>query len=154
MEENGPLIQHDWCLYQRRLSREFPGGPCLRLQPPSAEGLGSIPGQGTRIPHAATKGPICHNYHLAQTKCISKLFFFKDSWIHTHIQHHVKMKAETGVMYLQPKQCQEWPAKHHKLRQWPGTGLFLMSVGRNKSCNTSVLNFQPANCETIHVCVV
>ena len=107
IEENGPLIQHGWCLYQRRLSREFPGGPWLRLQPPSAEGLGSIPGHGTRIPHTATKDPTCHNYDLAQTKCIGKflVFFLKETWIHTHTQHHMKMKAEIGVMYLQPKEC-------------------------------------------------
>ena len=32
----------------------------LRLRPPSARGLGLIPGWGTKIPHTATK-PACHN---------------------------------------------------------------------------------------------
>ena len=82
LEDNGPLIQHDWSLYQRRLFREFPGGPWL--QPPSAEGWGLIPGQGTRIPHAATKDPTCHNYDLAQTKYISNFKKRKETWIHTH----------------------------------------------------------------------
>ena len=103
MEDNGPLIQHDWSLYQRRLFREFPGSPWL--QPPSAEGWGLIPGQGTRIPHAATKDPTCHNYDLAQTKYISNFKKKEKKLGYTHIQHHVKMKPETGVMYLQPKEC-------------------------------------------------
>ena len=29
---------------------DFPGGPWLRLRTPSAGGLGSVPGQGTRSP--------------------------------------------------------------------------------------------------------
>ena len=33
----------------------------LRLHAPNAGGLGSIPGQGTKIPHTATK-PTRHNY--------------------------------------------------------------------------------------------
>ena len=33
----------------------FPGGPVVIFRPPSAGAVGSIPGQGTKIPHAATK---------------------------------------------------------------------------------------------------
>ena len=34
------------------LSRDFPGGPAVKTSPSNAEGVGSIPGQGARIPHA------------------------------------------------------------------------------------------------------
>ena len=37
--------------------RDFPGGPVVH--PFDAEGVGSIPGQGTKIPHAAEQ-PGCH----------------------------------------------------------------------------------------------
>ena len=30
----------------------------LRLRAPNARGLGSVPGQGTKIPHASTKNPM------------------------------------------------------------------------------------------------
>ena len=33
-------------------SREFPGGPVVKTPPSNAGGLGSIPGWGTKIPHA------------------------------------------------------------------------------------------------------
>ena len=33
-------------------SRDFPGGPVVRNPPYSAGDTGSIPGQGTKIPHA------------------------------------------------------------------------------------------------------
>ena len=32
---------------------DFPGGPVVRNPPSNAEDVGSIPGQGTKIPHAA-----------------------------------------------------------------------------------------------------
>ena len=32
---------------------DFPGGPVLKNAPSNAQGPGSIPGQRTRIPHAA-----------------------------------------------------------------------------------------------------
>ena len=34
------------------LNRDFPGGPGLRFHAASGGGAGSIPGQGTKIPHA------------------------------------------------------------------------------------------------------
>ena len=36
----------------RRVSRDLPGSPWLRLHASNAGGVGSIPGQGTKIPHA------------------------------------------------------------------------------------------------------
>ena len=48
----------------------------LRLRPPSAEGLGSIPGQGnsatTKSSHAATKDPMCCNQDLVQANKVNK----------------------------------------------------------------------------------
>ena len=34
------------------MGRDFPGGP-VKILPSSAGGVGSIPGQGTKIPHAS-----------------------------------------------------------------------------------------------------
>ena len=36
--------------------REFPGGPGVRNPPSNAGDTGSIPGQGTKIPHARQRG--------------------------------------------------------------------------------------------------
>ena len=36
--------------------RDFPGGPAVETLPTSAGGVGSIPGQGARIPHASRPG--------------------------------------------------------------------------------------------------
>ena len=33
--------------------RDFPGGPVVRTSPSSAGDVGSIPGKGTKIPHAS-----------------------------------------------------------------------------------------------------
>ena len=33
--------------------RDFPGGPVVKTLPSKAGGVGSIPGQGTKIPHAS-----------------------------------------------------------------------------------------------------
>ena len=48
--------------------RDFPGGPVVTNPPSNAGDLGSIPGQGTKIPHAAGQlslcalEPACRNY--------------------------------------------------------------------------------------------
>ena len=43
--------------------RGFPGGPVVKNPPSNAGDVGSIPGWGTKIPHAAEKlKPACHNY--------------------------------------------------------------------------------------------
>ena len=52
------------------LIRDFPGGPVVKNLPSNAGDTGSIPGRGTKIPHAAgqqspratTTGPAYHNY--------------------------------------------------------------------------------------------
>ena len=33
--------------------RDFPGGPVIKTSPPNTEDVSSIPGQGTKIPHAS-----------------------------------------------------------------------------------------------------
>ena len=48
---------------------DFPGGPVVKNLPWNAGDIGSIPGQGTKIPHATkqlslhttTREPVCHN---------------------------------------------------------------------------------------------
>ena len=50
--------------------RDFPGGPVVKNPPSNAGDVGSTPGGGTKVPHAArqlspratTKEPACHNY--------------------------------------------------------------------------------------------
>ena len=37
---------------QNRFARDFPGGPVVKNPLSNAGDLGSIPGQGTKIPHA------------------------------------------------------------------------------------------------------
>ena len=49
---------------------DFPGGPVVKNPPSKAGDVGSIPGRGTKIPHASgplsprasTREPACHNY--------------------------------------------------------------------------------------------
>ena len=38
---------------------DFPDGPVVKTSPSNAGGVGSIPGQGAKIPHAS--GPKTHN---------------------------------------------------------------------------------------------
>ena len=50
--------------------RDFPGGPVVKNPPSNAGHMGSIPGQGTKIPHATgqlsphstNRESACHNY--------------------------------------------------------------------------------------------
>ena len=46
--------------YPKHLSknkhRDFPSGPVFKTLPSNAGGMGSIPGQGTKIPHAVGCG--------------------------------------------------------------------------------------------------
>ena len=50
--------------------QDFPGGLVVKNLPSNSRDTGSIPGQGTKIPHAAgqlslhatTTEPACHNY--------------------------------------------------------------------------------------------
>ena len=60
------LILFPGDLSQEFMSLDFPGSPVGRLCPPSAEGLGSIFGQGTR----------CHMQQLKQTKKQQRIRLF------------------------------------------------------------------------------
>ena len=50
--------------------QDFPGGPVVKNPPSNAGDVSSIPGQGTKIPHAegqlsphaTTREPVCRNY--------------------------------------------------------------------------------------------
>ena len=42
----------------------FPGVPVVKNLPSNAGNTGSIPGQGTRIPHGAGQQPACLKYEL------------------------------------------------------------------------------------------
>ena len=77
----------------------FPGGPVTKTLPSSAEGAGSIPGQGVKIPHAL--GP--KNQDIKQKQYCNK---FKDlkNGPHQKIlkkkkmqENHYKMKSESQI---------------------------------------------------------
>ena len=44
-------LTYMWNLKKKKV-RDFPGGPVVKTLPPSAGGVGSIPGRGAKIPHA------------------------------------------------------------------------------------------------------
>ena len=45
-------------LLKINVGRDFPGGPVVKTLPSNAGGVGSIPGQGAKLPHASgTKKP-------------------------------------------------------------------------------------------------
>ena len=56
----------------KKKSRDFPGGPVVETLPSNEGGLGSIPGQGAKIPQAS--GP--KNQNVKQKQCCDK--FNKD----------------------------------------------------------------------------
>ena len=39
-------------LKRKYLVQDFPGGPVVNISPPNARDVGSIPGQGAKVPHA------------------------------------------------------------------------------------------------------
>ena len=45
----------------------FPSGPKVKQSPSDAGGAGSVAGQGSKIPHGATK-PVCGNYEPALSR--------------------------------------------------------------------------------------
>ena len=42
-----------WLTYQNIIWGDFPGGPVVRTSPSNVGGVGSIPGRGTKTPHAS-----------------------------------------------------------------------------------------------------
>ena len=73
------------------MGRDFPGGP-VKILPSSAGGAGSIPGQGTKIPHASQ----LKNRNIKQKQYYKK--FNKDfkkkkkkrKWVKNVNKHHQK----------------------------------------------------------------
>ena len=41
----------------KKWPRDFPGGPAVKILSFHSGGMGSIPSQGTKIPHATQRGP-------------------------------------------------------------------------------------------------
>ena len=62
---------------QKGRHEDFPGGPVVRAV--DAEGMGSIPGQGTKIPHAMRHG--------------QKIFFLKET-----VREKVKLSRATSPL--------------------------------------------------------
>ena len=53
--------------YKYMLSRDFPGGPVVKNPPSNAGDVGSIPGRGTKIPHAV--GQLSLNATTTEAAC-------------------------------------------------------------------------------------
>ena len=54
MDEEHRVANYFWIISLKKMSpRDFPGGPVVKNPPYNAGNAGSIPGQGTKIPHAA-----------------------------------------------------------------------------------------------------
>ena len=67
--------------------RDFPGSPVFKTSPSNAGGVGLIPGQGAKIPHAL--GP--KNQNIKQKQYCNK--FNKDfKLVHTHTQKNTKKR--------------------------------------------------------------
>ena len=48
--------------FRKDRARDFPDGPVVKNLPCSAGDMGSILGQGTKIPHASAAKPLHSNY--------------------------------------------------------------------------------------------
>ena len=48
------------------MSGDFPGGPAVESPPSNAGDVGSIPGQGTKVPHASGQLSPCSRAHAPQ----------------------------------------------------------------------------------------
>ena len=47
---------------EKNCTGDFPGGPVAKNPPATAGDVGSIPGRGSKTPHAAGQLSLCHNY--------------------------------------------------------------------------------------------
>ena len=56
---------------KKKKIRDFPGDQCLRLRTSSARVMGSIPSQGTKIPHASRCSQKCFFFFKKEKKDIS-----------------------------------------------------------------------------------
>lgn len=57
---------------------------------------------------------------------------YRKKSVNTQGAHHVKMKAEVGMMLLQANDLQRWPANHQKVgERWGRDASTLPSAGTN-----------------------
>ena len=54
-----PTIFFKESVYQEFFTQDFPSGPVVKNLPANTGDMGSIPGLGTRIPHAAGQLSLC-----------------------------------------------------------------------------------------------
>ena len=96
--------------------RDFPGGPLVKNLPCNAQGTGSIPGQGSKIPTClrATE-PTCHN----QKVCVLQRDFMMQQRprLPQRRLHRTKLKKRTHTIAKQKNpsnQIKKWVKKTHK----------------------------------------
>ena len=62
-------------LFKNYCAREFPGSPGVRTPCSHCQGHGSVPGRGTKIPHAVWR---CQKKKSAK---VSLIYFYKGNWL-------------------------------------------------------------------------
>ena len=80
--------------------RDFPGGPVVKNLPCNAEVVGSLLGQGTKIPHAEEQLSLCTT--------------MRDSMHHNKILMHHKKKLHDAVKIL----CATIKMQHTQIHEY------------------------------------
>ena len=105
-------------------TQDFPGGPVVKNLPCNAGDTGSIPGQGTKIPHAL--GKLSQHAAITETACLEPMLWNKRSH-HNETPTHCKkewlplittresLRPATKTQCSQKKEIQECSWKYPKL---------------------------------------
>ena len=102
-------------LYSKITFREFPGGPVVRLCASTAGGMGSIPGQGNKIPQAA---------RCSQKK---KLHFSPPNVVKASSPNHLTCKEASPGPHASPL-CLEPRGLLHTPQNTPGKEMYPFPV--------------------------
>lgn len=62
----------------------------------------------------------------------------------------MEMKAKIGVLHLQAKKCQRWPANPQKIRERPGTDSPDQPSDRTNPAGDLILDFWSPDCEPMN----
>ena len=103
--------------------RDFPGGPVVRNLSCNAGDAGSIPGRGTKIPHATgqlsshatTRETVYHNYraHMLWSPHATT----RETVYHNYRAH--MLRSPHATTREKPTQCKEEPAHRNKKSRLP-----------------------------------
>jgi len=99
----------------------------LRLCASTAMGMGSIPGQEAKIPHATS-----HGQKIIKKGNLDKIYIWKE--------HCVKIKAESEAMQQRPRNTEAWQQSARSCERSPNVS---ESPGATSPIETLILYFQP-----------